>query len=391
MRRTETRKKQGKFIKSNSPLEKVVRITTYSFQEISGAVLADTDNANHNVIHRRFHRDEDVDGRIGHPTKLDTVHVDPMNPNQEIIFPRDFTKDWIEAKSKSKRRDELADVYYDDDDDDEDELPEQTSVQDREGEVSVEAASVGDSLQAESSEGSDFQETPVGRQFEPNLRPNANALEDMRNPGLGLEKIETFSPPEESDPNDSLVIKKPDLGEDPVHPTPGDLDEWQVVQGQDPEQSYEDIHHQEIDPKVQEDLLQMTKVASEIFEELSDLKQRTFENLQKNFEVMLEALGESVLKKKLSKDPKAMESLIHRAIADGVKEDTYKVFVDRQGFELLRSQGSDLEKFLQVDDSLDFGSFRVESDLAKVAGGIKDIVSDFIEQNDIDIYSDEES
>ena len=121
--------------------------------------------------------------------------------------------------------------------------------------------------------------------------------------------------------------------------------------------------------------------------ELGGLKKNILGSMQENFYELCQALAEALIEREFKVNPEEFAKVVQRAINDAVEGDQYKVAVHPEFKSKLDALGlKELEGRIVIDEGLEVGGFRIDTDVGAVDGNIKQIVSDLIEQAETDLF-----
>jgi len=136
-----------------------------------------------------------------------------------------------------------------------------------------------------------------------------------------------------------------------------------------------------------EELFQNIK---ELMEEFSNLKTDILDNVQANFFELSQAMCESLVGRSIDMEPEIFADIMRRAISEAVDGDSFKIVVSPKMTELLdKLDLADLRGNIKADASMDDRDFRIESKLGVVDSGISKIISDLLEEANIQLFNTE--
>jgi hypothetical protein len=101
-------KRRGRFLKAKSAVLEKVALSDFRFAPLETFATIAPDNAVRNIIHSKYHEDEELRAAVTHPRKFDEDLI-PAHQHRAVIFPLDFTKDWERNRKLSKDRAMRAD------------------------------------------------------------------------------------------------------------------------------------------------------------------------------------------------------------------------------------------------------------------------------------------
>jgi hypothetical protein len=111
---TDGPKRLGRFIKGKSSILKKIALVDFDFDELSEAELIHPDNEDRNIIHARYHPEEEQKNlTIPKGFEDDLQHPSQKRP---VLQPIDFTPEWVEerkrAKQSRKKEDEEFNFFF---------------------------------------------------------------------------------------------------------------------------------------------------------------------------------------------------------------------------------------------------------------------------------------
>ena len=423
-------KRKGKFLKKDSPLMEKVKIQRFNFAEIRKGSVLYPDNPSYNIFYKKFQQPDHLEKTVSLSTRI-SEDLQGMGMKPPVIFPRDFTADWIEEKKKMKRRSAHKNI-----DDDEFEMAieeeerkareeeslvneyrERLSKQQQNSSQSQESQQV---KEPEHTENNQDQTTPIEStepatldqesQTEENLKSlqsshsEPSTMEDMgeaiRNfshPGLDGHPLKTIKAGEESMPENSEGFIPtpitPESSGELEEQQPHDLDQEQEkheVFEQAHQKGYEEglrVGREEAIMAAQQETQSMIDSFHKSLESLKDLNRKILEKAQDNFVEVSSALSEALIGKAIKLDPSLFKNIIDKAIADGIGDHEYRIKVNPSLLNELKKLGiNDIDERWQEDPSVADGQFVVESDEMKISNNLKDIIDSMLSRLDIDLF-----
>ena len=433
-------KRNGRFLKKASAVLKGVQLTDFSFAEITEARIQILDNTLNSVLHVKYHDPEDLKESLQPPSILGT---DLQTQGRQIIFPRDFTRDWYREKDRIKRR-----TVRPGEDDDEIDLEEE-AAQALEAKRRAEARN--SSKQNSDNRGGAPRTgapTSVAPKTEKNVEPGAphatpaappvQATQDAvalppHNSAIippEMENMRQFSEQKKTIDEVGDLIKglKPTLmDEDPSSPedavaestgfrplvshgvmataephmTPTterssviSRDEVDVaaIREEAQREGYSEgfkIGEEKASLQTRQTTMQLVSHIQSLLQELVGLKGRVLQSAQNNFVDVVQALAEALLKREFSVNPEALVAVINRAIRDVVGQDQIKIAIHPATYAVIESASS--KEFLDSiikDESIAPGDFRIDSKLTTVDGNAAELIKTMLNKADLSITSE---
>lgn len=419
----QNRKRQGLYIRKDAALLKTVSLKDFSFEDICEHSLLFHDNPNANLIYRKFHEPDEIASAIKphHSLHNDVREPDAITP---ILQPIDFTDDWKRQQDRVSKR-----LKGRVDDDEEFEL--ELEIARRKEEERLNEQEDGDF-----SESSSTGPEEVDEDSNSSMHPGVN--NSLTNPLNGNEEqiIAEIRADDASPIDRSFKVQKDSLDavgeviktyneheklETVVHDTPPSDSAFipvNTAQGTDPEKSameeYEaqQLHKEEKYKKVYEQakaegfeagfkegeakgVAQLHDLSSKVVEnvsqlidELSSLKRNILQSAEDNFMQVCQALGESLIGQEFTLNPESFKAVIQKAIGEAMPDDKFKVRVHPAFLaHLQKTNLGTLESKLVGDESIEPGSFKVESELSSIEGDLKQMITDLLEAAQADLFS----
>ena len=424
------KKPKGKFLKKDSPLMDKVKITKFNFAEIRSVPILYADNPYNNIYYKDYQNEEDLEKGLKSAKKVFEDLQDKIRPG--IIFPRDFTGDWLEEKRKARKRSAHKDI-----DDDEFEM----ALEEEERSKTDESNS-DENINVENQDQSGNNDVKI--EANPSLESkedlkslqqvdNISSFEDM---GKAIKHFSGHKPSDtEAESNNEPSIMPPPQ-EQPQQletPTPTSSDDMMVSNHQAIQNLGSDIQNTENESQVQESDLMTTKqdisdpVETELnpqnieaikndaflegvqsgrneieaesanliknlhenFEQLKGLKKNILESAQSNFEEISSAISEALIGKAINLDPKIFKKIIDKAIEENIDHDDYHVKVHPDMLAALKNDPEvHMSEQWQEDSNIEKGKFEIESKDTKVKSNLKDLISSMLNNVDISLFDE---
>ncbi|NRA44222.1 MAG: hypothetical protein HRU09_04605 [Oligoflexales bacterium] len=426
-------KRKGKFLKKDSPLMEKVKIQRFNFSEIRKGRVLYPDNPSYNIFYKKFQQPEHFDSTVSKSDKIfEDLHGIGMKA--PVIFPRDFTADWIEEKKKMKRR--SAHKNFDDDEfemaieeEERKAREEETLVQEYRDRISKKNSDDEPKVDKTPTEAVPDDLEPLSQNFdqdqepvdsESNLEENLKSLQSGHSESSSMEDmgeaIRNFSQPGveasplrtiKEDANQPETMDQDEFVPTPITADESDSEAGAILEDLDQEQErheiFEQAHQKGYEEglrKGKEDALlaaqQETQSMIDSFhkslESLKDINRKVLEKAQDNFVEVSSALSEALIGKAIKLDPSLFKSIIDKAIADGIGDQDYRIRVSPSLLAELKGLGiADIDEKWQEDASVADGQFVVESDEMKISNNLKDIIDSMLNRLDIDLFESAEA
>ncbi len=104
---------KGRFLKKDSNLQEIVKLTEFSLEEIRESPAIACDNLDGSIVHVALHTKEEINEAVG---SVEALTKDLRGDNLPLILrPLNFTEDWEKQRQRSniKRRSGIDDEDYD--------------------------------------------------------------------------------------------------------------------------------------------------------------------------------------------------------------------------------------------------------------------------------------
>ncbi len=372
----------GKFLKKGSKIFEIIKVTNYSFEEISLRKLIIPDNIQSNIIHTRYHDQDDIDRNLIDPSSF---KEDLEQPKKPIQFPIDFTQDWEEAKRRSirpKEHDEDEEEEYekyletlkDSDAEDEDR---DTSQSPRKARREIPALDTIETIpHLNNSADGDKLKDLQSIEFSPK-----NPIEIVKD---AFSKIKT----EPSVPELKQADTKPAQG---AEATPPDSSQASKIAMSDSDFKQVQEKAKELGYKEGlEEALKLSQQLGDIMRGLERLKKDVLSNIQDNFYELVKALSQTIFEKEIAASPETFAKIIRKTVASLIDSDKFVVHLNPNDFYKLSSLNADsLKNNLVSDPKISVGNFQIETDLGVVDTGLKDIINQLLEQTNLSLFDKE--
>ena len=397
-------KKNGRYIKKNDVLHKVLKITDFSLADICETPITFHDNASANIIHEKLHLKEDLAETIRASHEIN--HIFTSSEERMIIRPLDFTEEWDRLRKRQASRtfrsedeDEYDIDHSRNENHDEDSEPQQQA-----SEPKPEEFGPGGLLdlpqQAQTVRPRD-PHLPSPAQPEPELAPTLMAIgasvatdpisEDsydssQTNDREAPQSQDDFVPYASANPRSSVQVSPLER-----YPT---VEELESMRAEAREEGYRQGYQSgeeratiESRGKVQAILEEVSNIVAN----LEGMQGAILKSAQENFHVITQNLIESVLHREFQINPEAFGAIIERAIEEALTEDEFKIFVNPKIAKELGSWSKQgLYARVKPDEALAGYDFRVEGQHATIDASIKQIVKDLMDQADLSLFETKE-
>ena len=427
MRKNHETRLKGRFIKNTHPNAKRINIEQFNLAEICTADITYTDNQNSTIIHQKLHDKEELESKIKTPQRIDQkFQIDNLRP---VIKPLDFTSDWSKQRTYLSRnktsleeddeenpefvnlareiREESQLSFYSDEKDDPKEARHspliissnkdnkkdsssdsgEESISDDE-EVSQDDEKLHEELfanqgdQESESDHHTFQESAITDDRAVNIEKATN--EQFK------EEFTGFPDSEKSNPDDGFIPMSADNLSAPTR-SQEDIDEaYENAKAA----GYQDGYMQGEEKgtiQSKENLKALSEGLQEMVKELESLKANVLHNAQENFQIICQTMIESILNHHFKANPDALLTVIKKAMDESVKNDSFTILVSKQVIDQLKeSIDPGLKDKIKASDDLEGFNFKIESNLTVIDGNINQIVTDLLEQADLNLFTEEE-
>lgn len=402
-------KQKGRFFKANDPTTRVIDVSDFDLMEICDLPISYPDNPHANVFHSKLHDQVEIDQVISTSKQVNTVFE--LNDARPVIKPLDFTNEWRRIRKRMTERLTRGD---DDDLDYEQEGHTMTlrkKVREAMSKMQQDAAQPESTQDSEaiSQVESNIEAQPVAEEPKPvqdEVQEENERKEESTQPEVAPNQPFHFTSEdaEESDGFQEKSIEKEhqfvpmnpqQLGSNqeppPAQPSEQEIDEaFQEAKAKGYEDGYR-LGEEKALLAVQDKIQQTIEEVQNIVQELEGLKSNILHNAQENFQIICQAMMESLVQQQFTLNPATFQQVIQRAIDEAVPDDQFTVHVGPKAFENLKEHAD--EKFinkLKVDQELKQHDFKIESNMTVVDGNISQIISDLLEEADTNLFDSPE-
>jgi len=370
-------RKKGRFIKKNDKILKTIQVREYSFGKISEEKLTQPDNEYMSIIHHKLHDDRSLKKKIQQHGRIDKEFTSFEKP-RSVIFPRDFTQDWMKQQSKSRgeNRSQFEEEF-------EDGIDEEYSVKERE------ASPLKQETDSVSENPVNQKETPIMQQGEVVAETNKTLATDkpsksiepsiQKSMEIVTKSINQLKHLEQESSKDISQLSMHKEGEqEKAHPDSKLLEQKGYEKGYEKgflfgeEKGFIQIHTQ------YQELIQGFKgVEKDIQTQYNELAS----SVQKESIRVLEEVTTAILREELSKDSKKLARLMTDAWKSLKKNNSCIIKVSRKDYEALKKlDEQDVLKKLVPEESLQNGDFMIEYPDGAIDGRLKTIVKDLMQK-----------
>ena len=388
-------KRNGRFIKKGDPLHKVLSITDFSLSDICDSPITFHDNAMANIIHEKLHLREELAETIRASHEIETVFQ-----NQEermLIRPLDFTDEWNRMRKRQSSRNMRTD---EDDDFDLEAVRAEEAQQDADDLAAFEKRTHEDGEPAPEPEKTLFAAPPVVESKaaplsspapEPIIQSpytTADAAVPPSAPAPAPAPLDDFVPYAQTQGNagHSSHVSTPErfLSEEELEQLRSEAREEGFRQGF---QSGEERATLESRHKVQSILEEVSNIVGN----LEGMQKSILNHAQSNFHAITKSFIESMLHKEFSMSPEVFGAVMERAINEGLGDDEFKIFVSPKVAKDLKTWSNEkLQSRIRSDDAIQDYDFRIEGQHASIDASIPKIISDLLDQADLNLFEHKE-
>jgi flagellar biosynthesis/type III secretory pathway protein FliH len=443
-------RRKGRYLKRTSPLISKVSMQEFSFREICSFDLISFDNSEKSIVHTKYHTDIGMQKTVKDPEKfdIDLMPDGQRRPIlRPLDFTRDWEREKSRRKTRVTRLFDEDDLEYEYEMAQSMARAEQQARRSGGGTKGDSGNTEGTSQRVEgvdssseepnaesgaqdSSNASEPKDTPIEATDEGTGQSSpADADGAMEVIGKAIKNLEEGSeddaaPQTASDPDAKSSTAEPtesvaaSSSESEFIPANTDTKDVSVDQAHDPEEAAVEAYRKKIHDQLADDSaetfesakthgyqagfkhgeekgeLQVRQDAEKLFNNLSSiisefaiLKKEVLSSIQDNFYDLCGAISESLIKKEFTMDPSVFANIIQRAVEDTVKADKFVIKVNPKVLEKIRAiEGHNLTEFLEADEHIEEFGFKVESDLSVVESNITKLISDLIDQADVQLF-----
>ncbi|MFK7827389.1 MAG: FliH/SctL family protein [Oligoflexales bacterium] len=417
-------KRKGKFLKKDSPLMEKVKIQRFNFSEIRKSKVLYPDNPSYNIYYKKFQQPEHIDKTVALSGKI-FEDLQGKGMKAPVIFPRDFTADWIEEKKKMKRR--SAHKNFDDDEfemaieEEERKAREEENLVEEYRERISKKDHPSDSIK-ENEKISNQEIYQNKEESNPDSDPESNTEENLKSLQSGPaettsmqdmgEAIRNFSHSGvESNPLKTIKDEgqPEDVSQGDFVPTPITEEQqakrenestYDMDQEQEKHNIFEQAHEKGYEEGLrkgkeeaifaaQQETQSMIDSFHKSLTNLKDLNRKILEKAQDNFTEISSALSEALIGKAIKIDPSLFKNIIDKAIAEGIGDQDYRIRVSPKLLGELKKLGiNDIDDRWQEDPSIEEGQFVVESDEMKISNNLRDIINTMVGNLDLNLFEE---
>lgn len=421
---TDGQKRQGKFLKKGSKILKAVHMTDFYFAQIQTEGNLEFDNADRSIIHAKFHDPAHLAREVKEPKSMTDRLSDPSHPQLAVIQPQDFTQDWHNQRINSKRRA----MGFDDDDDYD--FPTVTGKRDGDlkgGAAPAKPQPVAQPVQSPNVAPKEHKEAIAAHPADlksilaPEGGPGIDANEMVKkarivsiveDPYHDQHQDQTQEPLSVADAKTQAANQKtqdefipletgsPMASEDQAIATyklRAELEKQQAALLEEMRsEAKADGYKDGFRTGEEKGVVAGQAAAGEIFQRVSELliefeglKKNVLENIQKNFFELSQALAESLLEREFSIRPESFSKVLEKVIAETVTDNEFKIRLHPETWQkVIDLKIPSLEGHLIKDPAIVKGEFKVESNLTVVDGNIKKIVSQMLQNVDMNLFEE---
>lgn len=398
----------GRFIRKNDPILELVEVVPFNLKDISKHPTAVPDNATNSILHHRLHHPKEFNDAI-HNSSLNTTDLTPEGGRRPVLVPLDFTKDWEDMKRRVSRKNSRFD-----EDEDDLEILEQLEAANHESSTKT-AHPIEPKQEEGASEAMANQPPPLTENIEKEDLGFEKPPLSIRKQKEMLDDVSKSLPKDIKDPLEA-VTQHDQAGFTPLvesHQSSNNEDQPPTEQipsqqAEPPSPGISDQELQELEKKSYQagfekgmakalDELKSqhndsTRVMESMLGELSNLKKEVLHNAQDNFRAICESMMEAILGQEFKVNPESLGHVINRAINETVEQDDFKLLLHPQTAEQLTSiLPENLRKNIAIDDNLGETDFRIESNQKVIDGKTTKIISDLLDQADLNLFSKNEA
>ncbi len=387
-------KKNGRFIKRNDPLAKVLTITDFSLADICDTPITFHDNASANIVHERLHLKEDLAETVRLSHEIEQVFHSAEE--RMIIRPLDFTEEWARLRKRQSSRTQRND---------DDEEFEMETLRDNKAAVDVAEEKAAPSpeefapgglmdLPGKAPAPQKAAAEPIAPAPAPIQPPAPQPVVQQAPPIEEEPEFEEEAEAETEAPLDDFVpyASQNTQGSAQVsalerYPTEEELEAIRAAAREEGfREGYQNGEERatiEARSKVQVILEEVSNIVTN----LEGMQSAILKSAQENFQAITQNLIESVLHREFHLNPDSFGMVIERAIDEALSEDEFKIFVNSKvARELKGWSNQSLLARIRSDDSLPEYDFRIEGQHGAIDASIKKIISDLLDQADLSLF-----
>jgi len=415
MQENGTKKRLGRFFKHTDKLINKISIAQYSFEEISKIKVLFPDNSNGNIFHARLHNIDELNRTVLPPDKFDDSLLD-SNHKMPIIFPRDFTEEWLRDKRRWKRREDgdleedLDEEYHGEEKDalESMETPrkEKNSLKGQEKVVVENRPPTQTQPQTQTLEKKTTEHLDQKTLAEPaqndKLKMVGRAIQDAALHDIHDKKQEPQQPiPEAHPPFIPLDMKNPsglsNEEDNAVKKYQQNIEDQKKADAQTAVELEEEKKRgfakgfeegiEKAKDQVKGEAAEIFGRVNEIISELAKLKTNVLSSIEDNFYELNQAIAEALLNREFNISKDAFAAVLKKALSETMMNDEFKVKVHSETYDKMMALDiKDLKENLVKDDNVKPGDFKIDSKLTSVKGSVKDIVKGLLDKMEVNLF-----
>ncbi len=379
-------KKQGRFIKNDDPVRKVLNITDFNLMDICEKPFTYHDNAAANVIHQRLHSEDDLAEGVRDSYEIDSTFPHESRP---VIRPLDFTDEWRRQKKRMASRNHRLD--------DEEELDDGQS---RESVIDLLAAKYSEIADEIKSYDPFFYFLPEFHSAPRRLLQEAAPLPKVAatrsnpaaaSPARSLDTEIFKAPAHEPMHQESFIPMAPQHQLAPPPKAP-EIDEAELEEIRKTAEASGYQHGFQLGEEkgtlaAQQKIVEIVEQLGMVLENLHGMQASILTSVQDNFAMICQSLIEGLLQREINIDPEILGKIIERAVAEALPADEYRIHVSAKAFKSLAQwSNQSLRENLRIDESLSDFAFRVDGKHAVVEAKLSDIIKGLLERTDLNLF-----
>lgn len=386
---------KGRFFKKDDPILRNVEILDYDLMDVCEINVATADNSYANVYHQELQVKEAFAEQVEGDA---SIHGDLTNEDtaRAVLGPSNFTRDWVKQREKASRS------YFEG----EEESPGDDYVPST-------MAGAGTGADAAHPSAEEFKPLVAETHDEEKTPPLADA-----NPGQD-QAPEGVAAANQDAGQSQLTEKEEQLSQikDSFHAVSHnqqyDVEPLVAAPEPEPPAAPAEIEPTAPEPAIGEDELaqlrneakadgfdeglkeaqqamsELTGQLNHSIAEVEGLKEQMLDNSRQNFKAIAKTMVGAILQKHINLNPEALDRIISRAIKETIKSDSFAVKVHSATHAALQDVSTFADK-LVVDDEVSEGHFKVESELSVIDGDLGQIISNLLEEADLNLFGEDE-
>lgn len=404
---------KGRFFKGDDPTTKIIDVSNFDLMEICDYPISFPDNPHANIFHSKLHKTAEMAQVISTSKLVNTEFV--VNDARPVIKPLDFTGEWRRIRNRMTDRQSRSDdddIYYEQEGHT---MTLRQKVKDAMNEIKQKTTEGSSSNPPERKLPTDGSAIPVKSEVEQmsdhhdhdlaeqasvpheskaRIEPSANNPFHFASEAPQKELLKQEGHPNQEDgfvPMPEAVAHQVPHKTLVAQPTPQELQSaLQESQAKGYEEGFR-LGEEKALISVQDKIHQTMQEVHSIVHELEGLKSNILNNAQENFQILCQAMMESLLQQQFSINPGTFQKVIQRAIDEAVPDDKFVIHVSPKAFENLKDFAD--EKFiakLKVDQELKQHDFKIESNLTVVDGNVSQIITDLLDEAETKLFDSPE-